>query len=178
MSEKDLIKGCIRDEPGAQKELFQRYAERLFTVCRRYARHRMEAEDMLQDAFIRIINKIHTYKGEGSLERWLRSVTVRTALSYFQKTSFQQDHTGLDQLQEIPEFPTILSQMQEEELLELISQLPDGYRVVFNLHAIEGYSHKEIAQILGTGESTSRSQLTKARKMLQTQVIHLQKIRL
>ena len=176
MTEQELIQGCIKEDKRCQKELFRRYAGRLLGICLRYARHRLEAEDILQDAFIKIFDKIASFEGKGSLEGWLRRIVVNTALKNYQKLSFQQEQIGLGEELDIPIDPVIYADLQEAELLNLIARLPDGYRVVFNLYAIEGYSHREIANTLEIKESTSRSQLVKARKLLQNMILQMQRV--
>lgn len=153
-----------------------RYSGKMLAVCLRYTRHRMEAEDILQDAFIKVFDNISKFEFKGSFEGWIRRIVINTALKNYSKKSFKQEQIGLENQPELPLEPEIYSNLQEEELLRLINQLPDGYRVVFNLYAVEGYSHKEIADLLGIQESTSRSQLVKARKMLQGMIVELQKI--
>ena len=142
----------------------------------RYARHEMEAEDILQDAFIKIFDKINRFEFKGSFEGWVRRIVINTALKNYSKKSFKQEQIGLETYPELPLEPEIYAHLHEEELLRLIGKLPEGYRLVFNLNVIEGYNHKEIANMLGIQESTSRSQLVKARKMLQGMIIDLQKI--
>ncbi|RMG76528.1 MAG: RNA polymerase sigma factor [Bacteroidetes bacterium] len=176
MTEKDLVKGCIREDRECQKEVFRRYAGKMLTVCRRYARHEMEAEDILQDAFIQVFDKVHTFQFRGSFEGWVRRIVVNTALKTFQKSAYKKEQIGIENYPDNPVAPMVFSNLGEADLLNLVAGLPDGYRVVFNLYAIEGYSHKEIAELLGIGESTSRSQLVKARKMLQSRVLELQKV--
>ncbi len=153
-----------------------RYSGKMLAVCLRYTRHRMEAEDILQDAFIKVFDNISRFEFKGSFEGWIRRIVINTALKNYGKKSFKQEQIGLENQPELPLEPEIYSNLEEEELLRLINQLPDGYRVVFNLYAVEGYSHKEIADLLGIQESTSRSQLVKARKMLQGMIVKLQKI--
>ncbi len=167
MTEKELINGCIRGDRQCQKMLFERYAGVMLTVCRRYTRHQMEAEDILQDAMIKVFRNIDRFKFEGSFEGWIRRIVVNTALKNYQKSSFQKEQIGLESYQEGAMEPKAFSKLQEEELMDMIATLPDGYRVVFNLYVIEGFSHKEIGQQLNIQESTSRSQLVKARRMLQ-----------
>lgn len=145
-------------------------------VCLRYTRHEMEAEDILQDAFIKVFDHIDKFEFKGSFEGWIRRIVINTALKNYSKKSFKHEQIGLESQPELPLEPDIYAHLQEEELLRLITRLPDGYRIVFNLYAIEGYNHKEIAELLGIQESTSRSQLVKARKMLQVMIIDLQKI--
>ena len=176
MTEQQLVQGCIREDRRCQKELFARYAGKMTTVCRRYARRSVEAEDILQDAFIRIFDHIRQFEFKGSLEGWIRRIVVNTALKNYSKLSFQNENTGLAEIEEGFDNPDVFSALHEEYLLHLISRLPDGYRLVFNLAAIEGYSHKEIAETLGIEESTSRSQLTKARRFLQLKIADAEKI--
>jgi RNA polymerase sigma-70 factor (ECF subfamily) len=176
VTEKELVKGCMREDRRCQQELFLRYSGKMLAVCLRYTRHRMEAEDILQDAFIKVFDNISKFEFKGSFEGWIRRIVINTALKNYSKKSFKQEQIGLENQPELPLEPEIYNTLQEEELLRLINQLPDGYRVVFNLYAVEGYSHKEIADLLGIQESTSRSQLVKARKMLQGMIVDLQKI--
>ncbi|BAV08446.1 RNA polymerase ECF-type sigma factor [Filimonas lacunae] len=142
----------------------------------RYASDASEAEDILQEGFIRIFSYIHQFKFEGSFEGWLRRIVVNSALKQLQKKrivfkEISDHHDSSPRLD-----PYVYANLGEEELMKLINALPEGYRVVFNLSVIEGYSHEEIAQLLNVQPSTSRSQLVKARKMLQNQIIELQKI--
>jgi RNA polymerase sigma factor (sigma-70 family) len=176
VTENDIILGCINEDRQCQRELFNRYAGKMMTVCLRYARHRMEAEDILQDAFIKVFDNVKRFESKGSFEGWIRRIVVNTALKNASRHGFQKEIMGTDNVVETSEDPTILSKLSEEEILGLIQQLPDGYRMVFNLYCIEGFSHKEIGETLGIEESTSRSQLVKARNMLQTKVKDAQKI--
>lgn len=147
-------------------------------VCQRYARNAADAEDILQDAFIKVFDKMHQFKFEGSFEGWIRRIVVNTALKKYTLTRYSKeisgyeikdkDESGLD--------PSVYSHLTQKDLMELINNLPDGYRVVFNLYVIEGYQHDEIAEMLGIQAGTSRSQLVKARNMLQKQILQLQKI--
>lgn len=178
MTEYELIQGCIREDRHAQRELFNRYAGKMMTVCLRYARHRMEAEDLLQDAFIKIFDHIKNFEGKGSFEGWIRRIVVNTALKNVSKHSFQKEGIGLEGVLESSEDPSVYSHLSELELLDLISSLPNGYRICFNLYVIEGFSHKEIGEMLKIEESTSRSQLVKARNMLQNMVLKSQKVHL
>lgn len=178
MTENEIIQGCLNEDRRCQREVFNRYAGKMMTVCLRYTRHRMEAEDVLQDAFIKVFDNIHKFENKGSFEGWIRRIVVNTALKNSARHSFQKESMGIDNIVESSEAPSVFSKMTEDELLLLISQLPDGYRTVFNLYVLEDYSHKEIAEVLGIEESTSRSQLVKARNMLQSKVLNSQKITL
>lgn len=176
MTEYELIKGCIRNDSRCQRTLFEQYAGKMMAVCLRYAQDQMEAEDMLQDGFIRVFSNIHQFKFEGSFEGWIRRVIVNAALKRLQKRKmhFQEITDRNEDAQRMD--PYVYNHLGEAELMQLIHQLPDGYRTVFNLNVIEGYSHEEIADMLGIQAGTSRSQLVKARKMLQQQILERQKI--
>jgi len=176
VTEEELIHGCIKEDKDSQQEIFRRYAGKMLSVCVRYTRHRMEAEDILQDSFIKVFDNLHKFKFKGSLEGWIRRIVINTALKNYDRKRFSHEQIGLEYTSEHGAEPSIYGHMQREDLLRLIASLPEGYRLVFNLYAIEGYSHKEIAGMLGIGESTSRSQLVKARKMLQAQLEKMQKI--
>jgi len=174
LTEQELIKGCIKQNPLCQRMLFDQYAGKFMTVCLRYANDAMEAEDMLQDGFVRIFNNIHQFKFEGSFEGWMRRIVVNVCLKQLQKKKLY--------FSEIKEYngpaldASAYTSLGEDDLMKLISNLPDGYRIVFNMNVIEGYSHEEIATMLNIQPSTSRSQLVKARKMLQQQIVELQKM--
>jgi RNA polymerase sigma-70 factor (ECF subfamily) len=169
-SEKDLINGCIKESKSFQKELYRRYAGKMLVVCMRYARHRMEAEDILQEAFIKIFDNISRFQFKGSFEGWIRRIIVNTAIKNYRRMSFKRELIGNEDHDTEFTQPDAVENMSEEELLNLIETLPDGYRIVFNLYAIEGFSHKEISEMLNIQEGTSRSQLVKARKMLQQKI--------
>lgn len=148
------------------------------TVCLRYAGNTSEAQDMLQESFIRIFASIHQYRFEGSFEGWIRAVTVNTCLRKLEKLKIKYDDAStLEKLSDTVQ-PNAISVLTEKELIQLISNSPDGYRIVFNLNVIEGYSHDEIAAMLGIESATSRSQLIKARRLLQKQILSYQKITL
>ena len=169
-TERELIKGCLNGDRRCQETLYDRYARRMYAVCLRYARHEMEAEDIMQEAFIRVYEKLKDFRMEGSLEGWVRRIMVHTAINHYRKKSFQQERFGLERLPEEPVEADAMGLLGQQELLDMIASLPDGYRTVFNLFAIEGYDHAEIAELLGCGESTSRSQLAKARRLLQLKI--------
>lgn len=138
----------------------------------------MEAEDILQDAFIKIFQNLEKFERKGSFEGWMRRITVNTALKNYKKSSYQKEKIGLEDYQEGALDPDVLASLGEEEILNVIAELPKGYRIVFNLYVIEGFSHREIAEQLGIQESTSRSQLVKARNMLKTKITQLMRIRI
>lgn len=175
-TEKELIKASIQGDRLAQRDIFHMYASKMMAVCTRYSRHRLEAEDILQDGFVKIFTHLSDYEGQGSFEGWVRRIIINTAIKNNQKKSFSHEDIGLEHVREDSASPDVFSTLSEEELIKLISELPDGYRTVFNLYAIEGFSHKEIGELLNIEESTSRSQLVKARRMLQEKVHHLYKV--
>ena len=175
-TEQEIIKGCIKKDASCQRMLFETYSGRFMSICLRYACDQPEAEDILQDAFINIFSYIHQFKGEGSFEGWMRRIVVNTALRVIQKKKIR--FTEIQEYQQ-PGFQVETSSytsLHADELIKLINALPDGYRIVFNLNVIEGYSHEEIAQMLQIAASTSRSQLLKARRLLQEQIKSLEKI--
>ena len=176
MTEHELIKGCVKQDSACQRLLFEQHAGKFMTICLRYCNDVMEAEDILQEGFIRIFNNLHQFKFEGSFEGWMRRVVVNVALKHLQKKRLQFVEIKEEQNQGSQIDSYAFSSLGEDDLMKLIQQLPDGYRAVFNLNVIEGYSHDEIAEMLGIQASTSRSQLVKARKMLQQQILQLQKI--
>lgn len=176
MDEIKLIELCLNGDRASQRLLFERYGPKMLAVCARYARHQLEAEDIFQEAFIKVFNKLHQFEKRGSLEQWIRRIMINTAIKYLKKGAVKNELIGLEELPEKEVMPDAISQMSENELLDLINELPDGYRMVFNMYAIEGMNHKEIADALGIGESTSRSQLVKARKLLQSKLKELQKV--
>lgn len=170
MDEKKLIQDCIDEKNSAQKYLYDKFSPKMYYVCLRYARHASEAQDMLQDGFIKVFDNISSFKNNGSFEGWIRRIIVNTALNYCRKTSFKQEQLGIEDYQDKVVKSKAVSNLGEQELLALIQQLPDGYRMVFNLSVLEGYSHKEIAEMLNITESTSRSQLAKSRKWMQNEL--------
>lgn len=148
----------------------------MYVVCLRYARNASDAADILQEGFVKVFTKLDQFQFQGSFEGWIRRIMVNTALRAYQRQRFDQETTGLERLPDMPVDPDAVSTLSEAELIALINRLPEGYRVIFNLVAIEGYSHAEAAEMLGIQESTSRSQLTKARRWLAEQLENLHKI--
>lgn len=154
--------------------LFKLFASKMMATCLRYAKDSHQAEDFLQIGFVRVFECIHQYKGQGSFEGWMRRVFSSIAIRELSKMKIQFVEIEPNEV-EYTDPSNALNKMSEGEIIKLISTLPDGYRVVFNLYAIEGYSHDEIAEMLSIKASTSRSQLVKARKMLQEKIINQQK---
>ena len=168
MSLKKLIEKCAKNDQKAQAEVYQIYAGKLFSLCLKYSRNREEAQDNLQDGFITIFNKIKSFNHKGSFEGWMKRVVINTALQKYRQKSLLSIVT-----EEIPE--EIIVEVDEEMvsmdyLLEIIQQLPDRYRMVFNLYILDGYSHKEIAEELNISDSTSKSNLSRARVILKQKI--------
>lgn len=178
MSEEDLINGCLREDRDCQRELYQRFAGKMLAVCMRYAGNRMEAEDMLQDGFIKVFDNIGKFKKEGSLEGWVRRIMVNTSINKIRSQKVHFESIGETSDEFTMQERNVIERMSEKDILQLVSQLPSGYRYVFNMYAIEGLSHKEIAANLGIEEASSRSQYAKAKKYLQQQLAKLEKINL
>ena len=168
LDEKQLIKYCLSNKEGALDELYKQYAPKLFAICLRYTKNKQEAEDLLHDGFIRILGHLKKFRHEGSFEGWMRRIIVTSAINYLRKAKKYDSNTDLDYIDNDAAFETpVLDLISMKELLGFINELPDGYRLVFNLYVIDGYKHKEIAEMLGISESTSKSQFMKARKSLQ-----------
>ncbi len=163
----ELIEGCKRQDRQAQKRLYDQYASKLYALCCRYIKDKMEAEDVLITAFTKILNRIDQYTGEGNFEGWMRKVVVNDALSYLRKNKNMYLETDISAADYEPDYDKLENQLEADDLLKMIESLPTGYRIVFNLYAIEGYSHKEIGEQLGISENTSKSQLSRARAALQ-----------
>lgn len=169
--EEDLITRCRGGEHHAQQRLFDLYSSRMFGICLRYVRNSMQAEDVLVMAFTKVFEKIDQFRGEGSFEGWIRRIVVNEALSSLRKSRSMMIETDLEQADLEPDYEALSDHLEAEDLLNIIEKLPPGYRVVFNMYAIDGFSHKEIAAHLGITENTSKSQLSRARTYLQKMLI-------
>ena len=171
MSEEELISKCLKKDPGAQRELYQRYAPAMLGVCRRYVSDLPTAEDVLQDGFIRVYSKLSSFAGSGSLAGWIRKIIVNTTLEHIRRKKDLELIENDSQISNLYDTDnSAVSKLTTDELLKYILELPEGYRTIFNLYVIEGYSHKEISELLGISEKTSQSQLTRARKTLQNNI--------
>jgi RNA polymerase sigma-70 factor (ECF subfamily) len=178
LTDEELITGCIKEDESSQRELFRRYAGKMLGVCQRYARNSADAEDIVQEAFIKVFAKLHQFKSQGSFEGWIRRIVVNTALKKYTVIRYDKEVSGYeinDRNENSMEAPAY-GHLNEKELLGMINQLPDGYRLIFNLYVIEGYQQEEIAQMLKIQPGTSRSQLVKARNMLKERIIQKQRI--
>lgn len=170
-TERELIKGCLKRDRAAQQQLFDLYASKMYAICYRYVKHAMEAEDVLVVAFTKIFDRIDQFKGEGSFEGWIRKVVVNEALTHLRKARTMYLETELQAADREPDYDQMSDHLEAEDLLKMIQELPAGYRIVFNMYAIDGYSHKEIAEQLGISENTSKSQLSRARVYLQKMLV-------
>ena len=168
MTEEALLKGCLSNNATAQRELYNKYSSKMLSVCYRYAHNREDAEDMLQEGFIKVFLQIHTFENRGAFEGWIRRIIVHTCINILKKNKKFNESvdiihaTGIQVREE--SIPAII---QAKQVVECIRMLPIGYRTVLNLYAVEGYSHREIAGMLDIEESTSRSQYTRAKAMLE-----------
>ncbi|HLK27770.1 MAG TPA: sigma-70 family RNA polymerase sigma factor [Puia sp.] len=168
MTEEAIFQGCLKNQAAAQKELYNRYSPKMLAVCYRYAHNREDAEDMLQEGFIKIFSQIHTFQNKGAFEGWVRRIMVHTCINNLKKNKRFNESVDLIYANSIQiREESVPSIVQAKQVVECIRLLPIGYRTVLNLYAIEGYSHKEIGEILEIEESTSRSQYTRARQMLE-----------
>jgi RNA polymerase sigma factor (sigma-70 family) len=168
MTEEAILYGCLHNDSTAQRELYGRYSPKMLSVCYRFAHNREDAEDMLQEGFIKVFGQIHTFQNKGAFEGWIRRIIVHTCINNLKKNKkFNESvdiiHATTIQVRE----ESVPSIVQAKQVVECIRLLPIGYRTVLNLYAIEGYSHKEIADVLDIEESTSRSQYTRAKQMLE-----------
>ena len=170
MSEKQLIKSCLNGDRRAQEELYNLYSRKMLGVCLRYVGDRETARDLLQDGFVKVFTTLHLYSGTGTLEAWMRTIFVNYAIEHMRKKDILRDSADLESISELTEEETAVSKLSAEQIMELVQQLPSGFRTVFNLYAVEGYSHKEIGEMLKITESTSRSQYVRAKQWLRKQM--------
>jgi len=167
MDDITLVNECVKGNARAQRMLFDKFAGKMMTVCLRYAKNTVQAEDVLQDGFVKVFMKLSDFKKEGSLEGWIRRIMVNTALDQIRKeVKFKGDLDIEDVGYKLENNAFIEEEMMAEDLMKLVRAMPDGYRIVFNMFAIEGYSHAEIATTLGVTENTSKSQYSRARAYL------------
>ena len=175
MDDNTLVIECVKGNAKAQRMLFDKFASKMMAVCMRYANDTMEAEDVLQEGFVKVFGKLADFKMEGSLEGWIRRIMVNTSLDALRKNKRFQNDSKLEDV----DFKTSSSELASdhllaEDLLKMIQALPEGYKIVFNLFAIEGYSHKEIADLLGVSENTSKSQYSRAKAYLRHELEKLE----
>ncbi len=165
-----FLPGCLKGDPQAQRQLYEAFKAPMFRLCLRYAGSREEAEDLLQEGFVRVFTDLHQYRGQGPLGAWVRKVVLNVALQHLRR---QKNAPAILDIETLPELPgeaaeSLFGQLRAKALTALLQQLPPGYRTVFNLFVMEGHSHREIAEMLGISENTSKSQLSKAKAMLRS----------
>jgi RNA polymerase sigma factor (sigma-70 family) len=177
MTEEQLIKGCTESNAVAQKCLYETYANKMMGICLRYASDADEAQDILQDGFVKVFEKIGTFKSKGSLEGWIRRIFVNTALDNYRKTKALKQSVEIDAVEYmLPAQDFILESLAAKELLKILKMIPAGYRTVFNMYAIEGYSHKEIAEVLDISVNTSKSQYSRAKSYLRNIIESMERV--
>lgn len=168
-TETDLIKGCIEGDRRMQKELYDRFSPKMYAVCLRYMGNADDAQDILQEGFIKIYKNLERFRGDGSFEGWVRRIFVNTAIEQIRKKKMD---VSLTEKEETIEYKSVtaVDNINEKDLLKIVSGLSPGYRSVFNMYVVEGFSHKEIGELLGISEGTSKSQLARARMILQDRI--------
>lgn len=163
-----LVKACLNGERAAQKQLYEQYSRKMMPICIRYSNDYETAKDMLHDGFVKVFVHLKDYKGEGSFEGWMRRIFVNTALENLRKNADRPYVVDINDARELSARDySVLEEMSADEIMKCIQQLPEVYRAVFNMFAVEGYSHREIAEALNLSESSSRVYLTRAKQMLQ-----------
>lgn len=170
LSEQELIEACRKGNRASQKALYDRYCKKMMVVCLRYSKSSPEAEDILQEGFVKVFQGLAGFRQDAKLETWMTRIMVNTALNHHRKKLYLFPMVDVEDL-ELPQAEVSLSALHFTELLEMIQGLPQGCQVVFNLFAIEGYGHKEIAEMLGISEGTSKSQYARARSLLQERLL-------
>lgn len=179
MRDRQIIDGCARHERKAQQELYDRYSRFLLGVCLRYAIDKAEAEDILQESFLKIFFNIKDFSGTGSFIGWLRKVAVNTAITHYHKNLKYRYHVDIEEYVSVEAGVTSFEEdfFTSEELYKVLNELPAGYRMVFNLYAVEGYKHKEIAEMLGIDTNTSKSQYSRAKAVIRSKLEKLGKLK-
>ncbi len=170
INEADLIKGCLNGDGKMQEELYKRFAPKMYAVCLRYSNNAENAQDLLQEGFIKIFRNLNRFRGDGSFEGWIRRIFVNTSIEYFRKKTNLFSTTEKEDLIVEDTSLNALDKFAEKDIIKLVQELSPGYRTVFNLYAIEGYSHKEIGTMLNISEGTSKSQLARAKSILKKKV--------
>jgi RNA polymerase sigma-70 factor (ECF subfamily) len=174
-TEEDLIARCQKENPQAQALLYDKYAKKMFAICLRYIKTPDEAEDTMINAFMKVFTNIRKFEGKGSFEGWIKRIMVNESLTYLRRNKSMYLEVEIEKADYEPDYNTLSNQLETEDLMKMVGNLPVGYRTVFNLYAIEGYSHKEIAEQLGVNINTSKSQLSRARALLQKQLLESEK---
>ena len=175
-SETDLLKACKKQDAAAQRILYDKYSAPMLGLCRRYVRGEQEAEDVMINGFMKVFSRIDSFEGKGSFEGWMKRIMINESLGYIRKHKAMYLETDIEAADKEPDLDKMSSALEAKDLLKMINELPSGYRTIFNLYAIEGYSHKEIAELLGINENTSKSQLSRARVQLQNKLLETERV--
>jgi RNA polymerase sigma-70 factor (ECF subfamily) len=170
ISESDLLAGCLEGNRRMQEELYRRFSPKMYAVCLRYAGNAEEAEDILQEGFIKVFKKLNSFRSEGSFEGWVRRIFVNTAIEHFRRKRYLMPVTEKEENTIEGKYLSVLDDLAARDIMMLVQDLSPGYRTVFNLYVVEGYTHKEIADMMGISEGTSKSQLSRAKVILQDMV--------
>lgn len=163
MSESDLIKGCIAKDRRMQEMLYSRYSAKMYSVCLRYCKNLDDAQDLLQDGFVKVFKSLDNYRGDGSFEGWMRRIFVNTSIASFRRAPVVNPISDYQESNIENSDWNVLDQFDAKDIIKMVQTLSPGYRQVFNMFVIDGYSHKEISELLGIGEGTSKSQLARAK---------------
>lgn len=175
--ERELINACLNGDPKAQKRLYDTFSRSMFGVCLRYSNGYEEAKDILQDGFIKVFSKMSQFAFNGSFEGWMKRIFVNTALEYYRKNKIHMQELEIDAADANPHHDFTIEKMSHKEIVEVMNKMAPGYRTVLNMYIVEGYSHAEIADMLNISENTSKSQLSRARVVLQQELLKISKIR-
>ncbi|HEY1008895.1 MAG TPA: RNA polymerase sigma factor [Daejeonella sp.] len=169
-----LLEGCKKGDRKAQEHLYKMLAPKMMGVCMRYAKDTYEAEDILQLGFIKVFQKVAEFRGEGSFEGWIRRIMANSAIESYRKNLRTLNVIDIDEVHDQPQSTFDMSGLELKDLMKLVQQLSNGYRLVFNMYVIEGFSHKEIAKELGISEGASKSQLSRARSILKEKILKME----
>jgi len=170
-NDEELLKGCLKGDRSSQEELYRKYARKMYGICLSYANDSDSAQDMLQDGFVKIFKKIKSYDRQGSFEGWIKRIITNTAIDQFRSKKRLNNYIEYSDSKYVSESSSIYQKLSFDEILKFIRKLPEGARVIFDLFAVEGYSHKEIAMKLKISEGTSKSQYNRARSLLQKMIL-------
>ncbi|GAB3987103.1 RNA polymerase sigma factor [Spirosoma daeguense] len=173
-TEAQLITALKRGESRAHKVVYERFSGKMLAVCTRYCANRADAEEVMLDGFMRVFEKIEQFREQGSFEGWIRRIMVTESLMFLRRNKQWRQEISIEETTAEPDYEWADASLNEHDLLRIVNQLPDGYRTIFNLYAIEGYAHAEIAEMLGISEGTSKSQLSRARTLLQANLKKLE----
>ncbi len=172
LSEKEIIEGCIKNKREHQELFYKYYSPQMFGICLRYANDYHAAEDILQEGFIKVFKNLEKFRGEGSFEGWVKRIFINTAIEFYRKSANHKGHSELDKVRFKEVEQVAIENLAAKDLLNLIQKLSPGYQTVFNMYVIDGFSHKEIGKKLGIADGTSKSQLARARSILQKMIVN------